>query len=128
MRLTCVLQKVSWAKRVFHCRPQQNPEQIKFKNHRLPLRLRDRVSGKSSRTKEITGLEELGSMLAALKTHEFNEKYCQTEIAEMKKAFQQAKLVRDEERRIANSGVINTGTDLHYLQLNRYLKKFPQPK
>lgn len=109
-------------------RAPQDVNKVKFENPRLGLKLRSFVTGKNNRVKEVTGLEEMGLLFAALRANDFNEKYCQREVENMRKAFDEAKAQRDEIKRIANSGSVKLGRDLHYLQLNRYLKKFPSPK
>lgn len=120
MRLTQTLLKM-------RPRTPQDINIVPFARPRLGLKLRNFVTGKTNRVKEVTGLEELGLLFAALKTHDFNEKYCTQEIKNVETSFIEAKKQRDETKRIANSGGVKIGRDLHYLQMNRYLKKFPEP-
>lgn len=121
MRLTQILLRA-------RARTPQDINKVSFVKPRLGLKLRTFVTGKTNRVKEVTGLEELGLLFAAMKAHDFNEKYCQQEINKVRTVFVEAKKQRDETKRIANSGGVKIGRDLHFLQLNRYLKKFPEPK
>lgn len=91
----------------------------------MEFKLRDRVSGKNDRTKEATGLEEMTLLFQGLKTHDFNDKFLQKEAAAVRKSVVTLNEQRNEARRERESTTIKIGRNLHFLQLNRYLKRYP---
>lgn len=52
----------------------------------LPLKLRNRVSGKSDRQKLAPCIQELTALFAKMKEHEFDEQLCAKEIETLRKA------------------------------------------
>lgn len=106
-------------------RHPQDPNRVRFRNPTLPMKLRRFVTGKTTQDRKETGMEELGLLFAALKANDFNEKYCQKEIDAVRKKNEDIKAQFIEKKRLIHSTEIKPGKDLHYLQLNRFLKKFP---
>lgn len=65
---------------------------------------------------------------ASMKAHDFNEQYCQKEINDLKTTHMDGLMKQRGAKKLANTGAIKIGKDLHYLQMNRFLKRFPNPK
>lgn len=118
MRLYAVLQQF---------RGPQNINRVPFKAL-LPLRLRNHVSGKSDRTAEVPCLQELSVLFASMKNNEFNETLCRKEIENVQKAHVAHLNKRFADRETFNRGIVSTGRDLTFRQLNKYLRTFPNPK
>ncbi|KAG5680389.1 hypothetical protein PVAND_009898 [Polypedilum vanderplanki] len=105
-------------------RAPQNENKVPFQAI-LPLKLRERVSGKVDSVDTVPCLQELSILFAAMKDHDFDEKLCKKEIEALKKAHEIAEVQKKEDK-ARNSGlVVSTGRKLTSLQLNRYLKRFP---
>lgn len=86
------------------------------------------MSGKVDATSQVECLHEMSVLFAALKDTEFTEKNCTREIEALNKAHVAA-MNKAREDKLKNAGQITTtGRELNSKQLNRYLKKFPQPK
>lgn len=94
----------------------------------LPLRIRNYVSGKSDRTAEVPCLQELSVLFASMKNNEFNDSFCRQEIEAVQKAHVAHLNKRFADRQTFNKGVVSTGRDLTFRQLNKYLNRFPNPK
>ncbi|KAJ6642787.1 hypothetical protein Bhyg_07741, partial [Pseudolycoriella hygida] len=60
--------------------------------------------------------------------HEFNDEHCAKEVAALREANREYLTTRRETKRIRNGGILTPGKDLHYKQLNNYLRLFPNPK
>lgn len=108
-------------------RGPQNVNKVPFKAL-LPLRIRNFVSGKSDRTAEVPCLQELSVLFASMKNSEFTESMCRKEIENVQKAHVAHLNKRFAERQTYNQGVISTGRDLTFRQLNKYLRTYPNPK
>lgn len=63
----------------------QDINKVPFKAN-LPLKLRDRVSGKSDRQKPVPCLQELTTLFASLRDNDFNEELCVKETAALRAA------------------------------------------
>lgn len=108
-----------------NARAQQNIKKVPLRAPRLPFKLRNYVSGRKQGANHNQSTQEVINVMTALAKHDFNEQYCQTEIAKMKKASQAdyaAYLAQEAERK---SGKIVPGQNLKPMQLNKLLKKFP---
>lgn len=118
MRLFAVLQQF---------RGPQPLKKVPFKAL-LPLRIRNYVSGKSDRTAEVPCLQELSVLFASMKNNDFNDAFCRQEIEHVQKAHVAHLNKRFADRQTFNRGVVSTGRDLTFRQLNKYLNGFPNPK
>ncbi|KAG4077196.1 hypothetical protein HA402_016183 [Bradysia odoriphaga] len=108
-------------------RDPQNVNKVPFKAV-LPMKLRNHVSGKSDRLKPVPCLQELTFLFAKLREHEFNDELCAKETAALRAANREYLTTRRETKQTRNEGKLVPGKDLHYKQLNNYLKLYPNPK
>lgn len=93
----------------------------------LPLRIRNAVSGKGDKTSDVACLQEMSVLFACLKDNEFTEKFCPKEIASFQKCYKVHLTKRFEASRQENQGIVTPGKNLHYKQLNKYLRRYPNP-
>lgn len=108
-------------------RGPQNLKKVPFKAL-LPMRIRNKVSGKSDRTAEVPCLQELSVLFASMKNHEFNDSFYRKEIDNVQKSHVAHLDKRFADRQTFNKGIVSTGRDLTFRQLNKYLKGFPNPQ
>ncbi|CAH1365156.1 hypothetical protein MTP99_001448 [Tenebrio molitor] len=95
----------------------------------LPLKLKDRVSGKGDKSSDVCCIYEMSVLFACFKTHDFNQAPCSKEIA----AFQKCYLGHLEKTRVQKEreakGVLTPGEKkLSHRQINKLLDKFPNIK
>lgn len=112
---------------LYQYRGPQNLKKVQFKAL-LPMRIRNMVSGKSDRTAEVPCLQELSVLFASLKNNEFNESFCTKEIEKVRQAHVVHLNKKFADRQTYTRGVVSTGRDLTFRQLNKYLKGYPNPK
>lgn len=112
---------------LYQFRGPQNIKKVPFKAL-LPMRLRNFVSGKSDRTAEVPCLQELSVLFASLKNNDFNESFCTKEIEKVQNAHVAHLNKKFANSQILTKGVVSTGRDLTFRQLNKYLKGYPNPK
>jgi len=105
-------------------RTPQNVNTVPFKAV-LPLKIRNHVSGKSDRQKLAPCIQELTVLFAKLKEHEFNDELCAKEVAILREANREYLTTRRVTKQTRNEGILTPGKDLHYKQLNQYLKWYP---
>lgn len=91
----------------------------------LPLRLKNRVSGKADSGSEVACLYEMSLVFACLKNHEFAEKYCEKEIGQFKQCYQSHIDQAYAAKTRGNLGIITPGNKLNSKQLNKYFRRFP---
>ncbi|XP_063701536.1 small ribosomal subunit protein mS37 [Culicoides brevitarsis] len=102
----------------------QNVNRVPFAEV-LPLKLRDRVSGKGSRVSDVACVQEMTTMFACLKANEFNEAACTKEIDALSGCYTAFLEKKSKSKEDSRKGGIRTGKNLDPRELNRYLKKFP---
>uniref|UniRef100_A0A6B2E5G8 CHCH domain-containing protein n=1 Tax=Phlebotomus kandelakii TaxID=1109342 RepID=A0A6B2E5G8_9DIPT len=107
--------------------PPQNEKKVPFKEA-LPLRLKDRVSGKGGAQEEVACLHEMSVLFACMKGAEFNESACAKEITSLKKCYKTFLDTKTQKKADDKTGNVVVGRDLNYKQLNKYLRNYPQPK
>lgn len=109
-----------------HARLPQDPNTVPFKAM-LPMRLNNYVSGKSDRQAEVPCLQELTILLASLKTNEFDESLCKKEIEILRQTnldhLQKKKTIKEA----AQKGILATGRNLTFRQLNKFMRNYPNP-
>ncbi|XP_055374534.1 coiled-coil-helix-coiled-coil-helix domain-containing protein 1 [Condylostylus longicornis] len=93
----------------------------------LPLRLKNRVSGKADSISEVECLQEMAILFACMKDNEFAEKYCQKEISNFQKCFKFHMDKNFQAKQQENLGIIVPGRNLNYRQLNKYMRGYPNP-
>lgn len=106
-------------------RVPQDIKKVPLRAPRLPFKLRNCVSGRQQGIIRAESTQEVINVMSAMAKHDFNEQYCQNEIAKLKKAADadyKAYLAREKERK---SGKIVPGKNLKPMQLNKILKKYP---
>uniref|UniRef100_A0A1A9WI50 CHCH domain-containing protein n=1 Tax=Glossina brevipalpis TaxID=37001 RepID=A0A1A9WI50_9MUSC len=108
-------------------RAPQNEKKVPFQEI-LPLRLKDRVSGKADSGSDVACLQEMSILFACLKDNDFVEKYCPKEISQFKKCYKNYMDTKQVQKANINQGIITPGYNLNYRQLNKYMRRFPNPK
>lgn len=106
----------------------QNINRVPLMAPRLPFRLRDRVSGRKTETAGKSSIQETTNLLITLRNHDYNEQYCQKEIERLQAANQADYDAWQARKEQSKSRAYQPGRDLKGLQLNKFLKKFPEPK
>ncbi|ALC40890.1 CG12848 [Drosophila busckii] len=107
-------------------RQAQNEKDVPFQEI-LPLRLKNTVSGKADSGSDVACLQEMGVLFACLKDNEFVEKYCHKEISQFKNCYKFYMDRKLEAKKTVNQGIVTPGNNLNYKQLNKYLRRFPNP-
>ncbi|OXU26761.1 hypothetical protein TSAR_000894 [Trichomalopsis sarcophagae] len=75
----------------------------------LPLRLKDRVSGKSDKKAEGSCLQEMIIVLSCLQKNEYENKLCQKEVDQFKSCFQKFQDVSFQSKRAKEKGILVPG-------------------
>lgn len=118
--------------RLFQCmcnsRLPQNMLKVPLRQPRLPFKLRDRVSGRSTSSDKKTCVQETINVINALTKYEYNTQYCQKEIVELRRAHQAQYEAWLNKKEQAKSGTIEPGQNLTGVRLNKFLRKFPEPR
>ncbi|KAI9583709.1 hypothetical protein GQX74_005457 [Glossina fuscipes] len=107
-------------------RAPQNEKDVPFQEI-LPLRLKNRVSGKSDSSSDVACLQEMSILFACLKDNDFVEKFCHKEISQFKKCYKVFMDGKTALKATVNQGIITPGNNLNYRQLNKYMRLFPNP-
>ncbi|XP_076259977.1 small ribosomal subunit protein mS37 [Rhynchophorus ferrugineus] len=92
----------------------------------LPLKLKQRLSGKSAKGSEVCCLYEMSVVFACLKDHDFNQSLCSKEIEAFQKCYM--KNINDvQQKRIREAkGILTPGDkNLTPKQLNILLQRYP---
>jgi len=105
-------------------RQPQNIKAVPFQAV-LPIKIRNHVSGKSDKQKLAPCIQELTVLFAKLKEHDMNDELCAKETAILREANREYLTNRRITKKTRNEGILTPGKDLHYKQLNKYLKMFP---
>lgn len=93
---------------------------------RLPLRLKDRVSGKADNIKEVSCLYEMSLLLACFKQNEFNQALCSKEIESFQKCYKETTARKLERKEKEAKGILTPGDrKMSAKQINQLLKSFP---
>uniref|UniRef100_A0A1A9V6B0 CHCH domain-containing protein n=1 Tax=Glossina austeni TaxID=7395 RepID=A0A1A9V6B0_GLOAU len=108
-------------------RAPQNENKVPFQEI-LPLRLKNRVSGKADSSSDVACLQEMSILFACLKDNDFVEKFCNKEISQFKKCYKVFMDSKTALKATVNQGIITPGNNLNYRQLNKYMRLFPNPK
>lgn len=108
-------------------RKPQNEKDVPFQEI-LPLRLKNTVSGKADSGSDVACLQEMGVLFACLKDNEFVEKYCHKEISQFQNCYKFYMDRKFEAKQTVNQGIVQPGNNLNYKQLNKYMRRFPNPQ
>ena len=95
----------------------------------LPLKLKQRVSGKGDNTSDVCCIYEMSVLFACFKTHDFHQAPCSKEIDAFQNCYlnhlEKTKLKKEREAR----GILSPGEKkLSSRQINILLDKFPNFK
>lgn len=69
----------------------------------------------------------LGVLFACLKDNEFAEKFCSKEIQRFQNCYKFYLDKKTEAKKTTNQGIVTPGTNLNYKQLNKYMRRYPNP-
>lgn len=108
-------------------RAPQNETAVPFQEI-LPLRLKNSVSGKADSGSDVACLQEMTVLFACLKDNEFVEKFCSKEISQFKKCYKVYMDRKATAKETINQGIVTPGNNLNYKQLNKYMRRFPNPE
>lgn len=96
---------------------------------RLPLRLKDRVSGKGDNLKEVSCVYEMSLLFACFKQNDFNQALCSKEIENFQKCYKETTAKKFERKEKAAKGILTPGDKkMSAKQINQLLKAFPTVK
>uniref|UniRef100_A0A0R3P2P9 CHCH domain-containing protein n=1 Tax=Drosophila pseudoobscura pseudoobscura TaxID=46245 RepID=A0A0R3P2P9_DROPS len=77
--------------------------------------------------KDVACLQEMGMLFACMKDNEFVEKYCHKEIQQFQNCFKYYMDRKFKAKKTVNQGFVQPGNNLNYKQLNKYMRRFPNP-
>lgn len=112
---------------LFNHKPQ-NPNKVKLKTPTHAFELRPYISGRSTVSQERTGITAILALLTSMKNHDFNDEMCKPEADNLRTTMKESYLQYLKAKEIRRSGKIHPGENLTGPQLNKYLKRFPEPK
>lgn len=93
---------------------------------RLPLRLKDKVSGKGDNLSEVCCLYEMSLLFACFKRNEFNQALCSKEIESFQKCYRETTARKLERKEKEAKGILTPGEKkMSAKQINQLLRKFP---
>ncbi|XP_073846551.1 small ribosomal subunit protein mS37 [Musca autumnalis] len=108
-------------------RTPQNEADVPFQEI-LPLRLKNTVSGKADSGSDVACLQEMSVLFACLKDNDFVEKMCHKEITQFKRCYKVYMDRKATAKETINKGIVTPGKELNYKQLNKYMRRFPNPE
>ncbi|XP_017768519.1 PREDICTED: coiled-coil-helix-coiled-coil-helix domain-containing protein 1 [Nicrophorus vespilloides] len=92
----------------------------------LPLKLKQRVSGKGDNSSDVCCIQEMSLMLACFKLNEFDQSLCSKEVQNFSKCYQGHLQTKQKQKEMDEKGILRMGErNLSHKQLNKYLRKFP---
>lgn len=105
----------------------KNPAEVRFEEL-LPLKLKDKVSGKGDRSKDRACVQEMFVMFACLKKNEFENARCSEEIKKFQVCATNNFSDKYKRKQDILLGNISTGSNnLSPREVNYLLQKFPNP-
>ncbi|XP_037926659.1 coiled-coil-helix-coiled-coil-helix domain-containing protein 1 [Hermetia illucens] len=93
----------------------------------LPLRLKNRVSGKADSQTEVACLQEMTILFTCLKENDFQESLCSKEVQTFNKCYKTFMDTSFQAKKVDSQGAVKPGKDLNYKQLNKYMRRYPNP-
>lgn len=95
----------------------------------LPLKLKQRVSGKGDKTSEVVCIHEMSVLFACLKTNDFNQAMCSKEISGFQKCYNTALHNKQIKKEQQLKGILTPGQkNLTHSQVNKLLRQYPNLK
>ncbi|XP_075213393.1 uncharacterized protein LOC142319704 [Lycorma delicatula] len=92
----------------------------------LPLKLKNRVSGKGQKTNDIACVQEMFVLFGCLKKNEFASGACAEEVNKFKKCYYTHLSDSKKRDELMRTGVPQPGAkNLNHMQLNTLLNKYP---
>lgn len=92
----------------------------------LPLKLKENVSGKGDKIKEVACIYEMSLLFACLKKTEFDQASCSKEIANFQKCFTTDLTQKRQKKEHEMKGILTPGEKkLSHKQVNQLLGRFP---
>lgn len=105
----------------------KNPLEVKFEEL-LPLKLKNKVSGKGDRSKERACVHEMSIMFACFKKNEFDQSRCSSEIDKFQLCANNHYTEKFKRKQDVKEGKISVGKgNLTPREINYLLKKHPNP-
>lgn len=105
----------------------KNPLEVRFEEL-LPLKLKNKVSGKGDRSKERACVHEMSIMFACFKKNEFDQSRCSNEINSFQVCANNHLTEKFLRKQNIREGKISLGKDnLTPREINYLLKKHPNP-
>lgn len=105
----------------------KNPLEVKFEEL-LPLKLKNKVSGKGDRSKDRVCVHEMSIMFACFKKNEFDQTQCSDEINNFQVCANTQYANKYKRKQDMLKGNISTDKDnLTPREINYLLKKHPNP-
>lgn len=96
---------------------------------RLPLKLKDRVSGKGDNLTEVHCLYEMSLLFACFKLNNFDQALCSKEITSFQKCYKESTARKLERKEKEAKGILTPGDKkMSSRQINQLLKSFPNLK
>lgn len=93
---------------------------------RLPLKLKNRVSGKGDNSNNVSCLYEMSLLFACFKENDFNQTLCSKEIANFQKCFTESTAKKTIRKEKEAKGILTPGEKkMSSRQINQLLKSFP---
>ncbi|XP_011308611.1 uncharacterized protein [Fopius arisanus] len=106
-------------------RSPQNENKVPFQEI-LPLRLRNRVTGKGTRTLEAGCLQEITLVLSCLVKNNYEDRMCTKETENFQNCYKTYLKNRNFSKEQALTGVLTPGSkNLKFGQINKLLAMFP---
>lgn len=93
---------------------------------RLPLRIKNRVSGKGDNRTDVCCIYEMSVMFACFKENEFNQSLCGKEIDNFQKCYKEHVTKKQQKKEREAKGILTPGDKkMSSRQINQLLKGFP---
>lgn len=111
-----------------NARAPQDVQKVPLKVPRIPFGVRTKVSGRGTKRALLSTVQETVNLISALAKNDFKQQHCEEEINKLRKAHQESYEAWQETKRLNQALDIPVGSQLSVTQLNKYLKRFPEPK
>jgi len=92
---------------------------------RLPLKLKNSVSGKADSTNDVACLQEMSIVFACLKNNDFNESLCSKELSTFQRCYKSFLDKKSDAKKVRDQGILTPGKNINSKQLNKLFKMHP---
>lgn len=126
MKTTLVLEMMRGSKTGYVRRGGNlTPEKVPFQQL-LPLKLKNKVSGKSDKSTGSVCVQEMSVLFSCLKKNDFNNMKCNKELETFEKCYSQQMALRKSHKDKELVGTLSPGEKrLSHRQVNELLGKYP---